>query len=76
MSQIERLPNFIPLKGFVLLASRIDLLESFATIKNSKRDRGHPCLSSLVDLKNVDGDLLIKIAKEIEDKQPIIQFVI
>jgi hypothetical protein len=54
----------------------ISLLKPSATMRKRKRERGHPCLSPLDELKKEEGELLTKTTKEADSTQLVIQLTI
>ena len=65
----ETLMPFIAPYAFALW---IILLRASATNKKMKGESGHPCLSPLVGLKNLDADPLIITANDVDCKHPIV----
>jgi len=58
------------------LASINGLPKLSTTIRNNRRDKGHPYLNTLPKLENIDIDLLISIANESKVTQLITQLKI
>jgi hypothetical protein len=66
----------IPHKILLHLASLIERMRDYATIKKRKGERRNRCLNPLKYLKNQEGGPLIRTANESLFKKPMIQFTV
>jgi hypothetical protein len=73
MTQKKYYLYIITLKSLVLLVSINGLLKLSTTIRNNRRDKGHPYLNPLRKLENIHIDPLISIANESKLTQLITQ---